>query len=416
MKPPIFSIKKLIPCFFAIFIDILGFGLVYPVLTALFTTPDTPILPVEASQAIRFFYLSLGFLLYPLFMFFGASFMGDLSDILGRKKVLILCMGGLFVGFSIMGIGVKLSSIGLLLTGRALTGLMGASMPVALAAIADLSTPQNKAVHMSYVTLVQSVGFVVGPLMGGILSDRSVVSFFDFSFPFFAAGVLALVAIVWLGISFEETFLRKAAYPFDLRRLFQVFVEASKHRAIRLLSVIFLLMQMGIALYLQLILIFYKNKFNYSSLEMGLFNAFLGFWFGVGLLVGVPYLVKYFRVEKIAVFCLLVAGLTQVWVAGVANEWLLWAIGIPLSVSAQIGFASMLTSFSNAVEAKAQGWAMGLTGSVIAISFAFTGLSPSLVPLVGVMPLIFLGGLLMLGGCFLMWIYERRFLPKSKNP
>src|ERR1700733_7083807 len=145
MRPAVFSAKELIPCFFAIFIDVLGVGLVFPVLTALFASTDTGILPADASQSIRFFYLSLGFLLYPLFMFFGASFMGDLSDILGRKKVLMICMSGLLVGFLLMGVGVKASSIALLLTGRAVTGLMSASMPVALAAVADLSTPTNKA-------------------------------------------------------------------------------------------------------------------------------------------------------------------------------------------------------------------------------------------------------------------------------
>ncbi len=411
MKPPTFSIRELAPCFFAIFIDILGFGLVYPVLTALFTSIDTSILPEDASQSLRFFYLSLGFLLYPLFMFFGASFMGDLSDILGRKKVLMICMGGLLVGFSFMGVGVKVSNIALLLIGRAVTGLMGASMPVALAAIADLSTPKNKAVHMSFVSLVQSIGFVLGPFMGGVLSDSSLVHFFDFSIPFFISGGLALIAIFWLWAAFDETFIRQVGPHIDLRRFFRVFVDASKHRAVRLLSLVFLLMQMGIALYLQLILIFYKNKFNYSSLKMGMFNAFLGLWFAIGLIVVVPYLVKRCRVEWIAFFCLLVSGLAEILVAITGNEWFLWMIGIPLAIAVQVGFTSMLTAFSNAVDAKSQGWAMGITGSVIAISFALTGLSPNLVPLTGVKLLIFLGGLLMLMGCLVMFAYCKRILP-----
>jgi len=415
MKQPSFSIREIAPCFFAIFIDILGFGLVYPVLTALFISTDSSILPMNASQELRFFYLSLSFLLYPLFMFFGASFMGDVSDILGRKKVLIICMSGLFVGFSLMGLGVKATSISLLLIGRAFSGLMAASMPVALAAIADLSTPENKAVHMSYVGLAQSLGFVLGPFMGGVLSDVSVVRFFDFSIPFFTSGSLALIAIVWLWTGFDETFVRCEGKRVDPKRFFQVFVKASKHRAIRLLSLVFLFMQMGLALYLQLILIFYKNSFNYSSLKMGLFNAFLGLWFAIGLLVVVPYSVKYYRVEWIAFFCLLIAGVFEFFAAIIPNELLLWVVGIPLAMSVQVGFTTMLTAFSNAADVNSQGWAMGITGSIIAISFVFTGLSPNLVPLVGVKVLIFVGSLLILIGCLLMLMYCKRILQKRSR-
>lgn len=404
------------PCFFAIFIDILGFGLVYPVLTALFISDQTTILPPGTSQEIRYFYLSLGFLLYPLFMFFGASFMGDISDLFGRKKVLLVCMTGLFVGFSLMGIGVERANIPLLLVGRAFCGLMGASMPIALAAIADLSQPHNKAVHMSFVALIQSFGFVLGPFMGGLLSDKSVSRFFNFSTPFFASSLLALIALVWIWTTFEETFVKKLNKQIDLKRIFLVFVEASKHKKIRLLSLVFLFMQIGLSLYLQLILIFYKKTFDYSSLMMGFFNAFLGIWFAVGLVLIVPYMAKRYRVEWIAIVSLLVTGASELLIAIIPSEILLWVLAIPFGVAVNVGFTSMLTSFSNAADANSQGWAMGITGSIVAISFVFTGLSPTLVPILGVKTLIFLGALFMLAAWLLMLIYYKKHIKSIFHP
>src|SRR5690606_12059210 len=98
IEKPHFSAKETLPLFFAILIDILGFGLVYPVLTALFTSNQS-ILPQSTPESLRFWYLGIGFMLYPFFMFFGSSFMGDLSDKIGRKKVILLCMAGLTLGF-----------------------------------------------------------------------------------------------------------------------------------------------------------------------------------------------------------------------------------------------------------------------------------------------------------------------------
>ncbi len=408
MKRPTFSFRETAPCFFAIFVDILGFGLVYPVLTALFTTSASSILPPHTTQATALLYLSIGFLLYPLFMFFGSSFMGDLSDIFGRKRTLLICMAGLVVGFGLMGIGVARSSIAMLFAGRALSGLMAASMPIALAAISDLSTHEDKAVHMSFVALVQSVGFVLGPFLGGVLSDSSLVPFFNFSIPFFATAFMALIAYFWIEFGFDETFIRNPEKHIDLKRFFRVFVEASKHPSIRLLSIIFLFMQMGIALYLQLILIYFREAFDYSSLEMGLFNAFVGLWFAIGLVSVVPFTTKRYNVERIAFVCLAVTGVAQLLISFVHDQIGLWALAVPLAIAVQVGFTTVLTSFSNAADANSQGWAMGISGSLIAISFVVTGLSPSLVPIVGVKALICAGSLLMLTASGLMWRYSTR--------
>ncbi len=410
MKTPEFSMKEVAPCFFAIFVDILGFGLVYPVLTALFTTGSSSILPQGATEATAFWYLSLSFLLYPLLMFFGASFMGDLSDIFGRKRTLLVCMAGLFASFACMGLGVKCSSLWLLLIGRGMSGLMAASMPVALAAIADLSTRGDKAVHMSYVTLVQSGGFVVGPLMGGVLVDASLVSFFDYSTPFFAAALLAVIALIWLQLGFQETFKLQTTKKIRLSRIFEVFVEAFEHRAIRILAIAFFLMQVAISFYLQLILIFFKQTFDYSGLEMGLFNGYIGIWFGLGLIFVTPVMTRYFSVEKMAWICLLITGVAELLVSLTQNELFIWLLAIPLGVAVQVGFTAMLTSFSNAASANAQGWAMGITGSLEALAFAATALSPTLVPIMGVQPLIFIGAMLMVIAAAFMIFYHRRIL------
>jgi DHA1 family tetracycline resistance protein-like MFS transporter len=128
----------------------------------------------------------------------------------------------------------------------------------------------------------------------------------------------------------------------------------------------------------------------------------------------VPYATRRFRIEKIALTCLFITGITQTLISFTQSQVLLWALGIPLAVAVQVGFTSMLTSFSNGATKNEQGWAMGITGAVIALSFTITGLSPNLVPKLGVMPIIFIGAILMFLGALTMLFYCRRFLKKER--
>ncbi|MCB1115144.1 MAG: MFS transporter [Chlamydiia bacterium] len=402
--------RSIAPCLFAVVVDILGFGLALPVLTGLFTATD--FLPASMGEAHRYSYLAIGLALYPFFMFFGSSFMGDLSDIIGRKKVLLICMGGFFVGFFLMGIGVISKSVAILFIGRGLTGLTAASLPTTMAAITDMSTPQTKAKNMSYVVLAQCVGFVLGPLMGGLLSrfDKNPIS--GAAFPFFAAGILALCAFVSVIALFQESFQRGDKHLHPLR-IFLVFVEAARHSKIRLLTIAFLLHQIGVGIFLQLILIYLQKKFAYTTFGMGLFNSFLGIWLGLGIFL-LHRLEKKCSIEKLAYLSLAFLGLTNIGTAFSSLEWLIWGWLLPFGISSIIAWSAMLTSFSNAVDERSQGWALGITGAVAALSFIITGFAPNLVPHFGVMPIIALSGILVLIGSTIVAIYCRLFLPKHQ--
>ena len=402
-----FSFREITPCLYAVLVDILGFGLALPVLTALFTGSNDVMFSSSVSETLRFGYLALGFVLYPLFMFFGSSFMGDLSDIIGRKKVLLMCMAGFTLGFFCMGFAVTLKSLFLLFFGRSLTGLMAASLPTTMAAIADLSTKENKARHMSLVVLVQSIGFVLGPLLSGLLSAVSL------GVPFYFGAFLAFVAVLWIFLAFQESFVKKTHKQIRFLRIFLVFSEVFKHRLLRILTLAFIFHQMGIALYVQLILIYLRQSFAYSAFMMGMFNAFFGLWMAIGILVIVPFATKRLPVERIAYVCLALTGASQLLSSIFSFQVALWLFVIPLGMFANVAWTAMLTSVSNAVDDKSQGWALGITGAVVALSFILTGFSPNLVPIIGSLPLIALGGVCFLIAWAIMRFYCHRF---AKSP
>lgn len=395
------DLRAIAPALFAIVIDSMGFGLVYPILTAIFTYDNAII--AHTSTALRHFYLGLGFLLYPLFMFFGASFMGDFSDIIGRKKVLILCMAGIAVSFFLMGLGTSFASISLLMIGRALSGLMAGSQPIAQAAIVDLSTEKQKALNMSVITLVLSLGLVIGPVIGGVFSDQAVSSFFHFSTPFYLSAVLALIACFWIALSFRETFYKKRELSIEWLRPIQVFVEAFYDRSIRAIALVFLLMQMGFSIYFQLILVLLDRKYGYTSWKLGIFNAFIGFSFGVGMLLIIRAALRFWKIEKISYVFLFLTAAMQILSSMVDSIILIWVLAFFVAAFDMVAYSAMLTNFSNAAIREKQGWAMGISGAVMAVSWALTGFTTNLISYVGIDGLIFWGGVLILISSILMF-------------
>ncbi|MCH9611902.1 MAG: Tetracycline resistance protein, class C [Chlamydiia bacterium] len=389
------SFIHLLPSFAAIIVDSFGFGLAYPVLTALLSTPSDHFLG-HISPALRDFYLGLGFMLYPLFMFFGASFLGDLSDKWGRKKVLLICMAGLTISSVIMGFGILAGSVTMLMVGRAASGLAAGSQPLAQAAIADSSPKELKARNMAFVTLTVCIGIVLGPLLGGVLSDHTITPLFTYETPFFFTAGLAFLIGLWIYFEFNETFDPPPKTKLSWWGPFLVLFRAAKHPAMRWLTPTFFLMQFGFAIYYTIILVFLKVEYGYRSSYLGYFTGYLGICFVVSMLIVIPYVMKHIRVEKIAIVTLLLTGFFELFMTFVDNELLTWILAFPIGGFDVIAYSAMLTCFSNASDSANQGWAMGISGAVVALSFAAGGLTTNLIPLVGLHWIFFIGGVVML--------------------
>ncbi|MDX1383867.1 MAG: MFS transporter, partial [Thermoanaerobaculia bacterium] len=161
-----------------LFIDILGLGLIVPILPELikeFAGGDTSRAGLYVGL-ISFVYASMQFVFAPI--------LGGLSDRFGRRPILLLSLFGLGVDYVIQGLA---PTIGWLFVGRAIAGVMGASITTANAYIADVSTAENRARNFGLVGVAFGLGFIFGPALGGLLGSIHL------RLPFFAAAALALV-------------------------------------------------------------------------------------------------------------------------------------------------------------------------------------------------------------------------------
>ncbi|TWU42896.1 TCR/Tet family MFS transporter [Novipirellula artificiosorum] len=161
-----------------IFIDILGIGIVIPVL------PELVQNLIHGDESEASFYVGVIGATYALMQFLFSPILGALSDRFGRRPVLLVSLFGLGIDFLIQGFALN---IWWLFIGRLLAGIMGASITTANAYIADVSTDENRARNYGFIGMMFGLGFTIGPLLGGLLR------LIDLRLPFFVAAGLALI-------------------------------------------------------------------------------------------------------------------------------------------------------------------------------------------------------------------------------
>lgn len=165
-----------------LFLDILGIGIVIPVLPELIKQ----FVGGSASEAARYFGPLAA--AYALMQFVFAPILGALSDKFGRRPIILIALFGLAVDYLIQGFA---PSIAWLFVGRLLAGIMGASFTAANAYIADISTPENRAQNFGLVGVAFGLGFIFGPALGGVLGEVWI------RLPFFVSAGLVLINLIY---------------------------------------------------------------------------------------------------------------------------------------------------------------------------------------------------------------------------
>lgn len=362
------------PLFLILFIDSMGLGLVFPILNTLIFDPSAHFFTSELSTQSRNLLYGITIGTYMLCWFFGAAFLGDLSDQIGRKKCLMICLVGAVLGYFLTAMAVVFANYKLLILGRIIAGFTAGSQSIAQAAIVDLSTPEHKAKNLGFILFFCSIGFAFGPVIGGLLSASSVVSWFNYTMPFyFAAGISLLNALLlqWL---FHESFTHVHKVQFKLHHAITIFFSAFKNEHIRELSIVFLIMIFGWSGFYSFISMYLYQTYHFSALQNGFYMGLMGVGFGIGTGFLIDPLTKRFSLKSCTVSGCIVAAIAMVLTATAPREYYVWIEVILVAIAMAVAYSTILTLFSNQVDADSQGWVMGVTGAIMALAFGVNGL------------------------------------------
>lgn len=404
------------PLFLIIFIDSMGLGLVFPLLNAIIIDPTTHFFTHYVSPNFRNFIFGSTIGIFMLAWFFGASILGDLSDQIGRKKALLICLIGAFVGYFLSAIGVILKSYSLILIGRIVAGFTAGSQAIAQAAIVDISTPEHKARNLGLILFFMSLGFLFGPLIGGFLSNQAIMPWFNFAMPFYFAAAIASLNALLLWLFFKETFKQTAPIKIKLHHAIEIFISAFTNKKVRALSIIFLIMIFGWSGFYSFISLFLLKTYHFSPMDVALFMATMGVGFGIGTGLLVDFCANRVSLRMNVIAGLSLAAICALIIVLAPYVLAAWLAIVPLCLAIAIAYSILLTIFSNQVDADSQGWIMGITGALMAFGFGinavFVGLLADFSPKV---PLIITALGLIISAMLMYFYHGANDIPRVKS-
>jgi MFS transporter, DHA1 family, tetracycline resistance protein len=342
-----------------VLIDMVSIGLIIPVMPPLVGTFTSS----PAEQAWWFGAVSFAF---GIANFFGSPVLGALSDRYGRRPVLLIGFSGLALSFFVTGLA---TALWMLIVVRLFSGAMQANAAVANAYVADITPPQERARRFGMLGAMFGMGFVLGPVMGGLLGAISI------HLPFFVAGSFALLNWLYGFFVLPESLPAARRRAFEWRRANPV---SSLLGLSRMEDVGPLVAVIGLASLAQFVMhssfvLYTTFKYGWGPAQNGwaLFTVGLTSVFVQGFLL--KHLLKRFSPPRLAVTGLVASTLTYLGFGLASEGWMLIAVIIAGTLVGGGAAAVIQSQVSNAADPRTQGQTMG---SVAALNSLMAVLAP----------------------------------------
>lgn len=343
-----------------LFIDILGIGIIIPILPELIRQ----FLGGDTALAGRYFGIIAA--VYALMQFFFAPILGALSDRFGRRPVILISLFGLGIDYIIQGLAPNLAW---LFVGRIIAGIMGASFTTANAYIADVSTPENRAQNFGFVGVAFGLGFIFGPALGGILGN------IDIRLPFFVAAGLALVNWLYGFFVLPESLPQDKRSTFNFRNANPIssITNLGRYPLVAGLAVAFVLISLAQRGLETVWVLFTGFQFGWGPLTNGVTLALVGLMAAIvqgGLVRPVVDAIG----ERRAILLGLSVGIVSFTLYGLAyQEWVMY-VAIVVGAFGGIAGPAVQGLVAGSVDASEQGKVQGALTSLTSLTSIFAPL------------------------------------------
>jgi DHA1 family tetracycline resistance protein-like MFS transporter len=336
-----------------VLLDMMSIGIIAPVLPKLIgsfmDSGASTSMAYGAAQAC-----------FAIAQFFSAPVLGALSDKYGRRPVLLLGLLGMGVNFFVTALATQ---FWMLLAVRVMGGTVCANIAVANAYVADITEPKDRAKNYGMLGAMFGLGFILGPVMGGLLGEH------DLHWPFFLAGSLCLLNCVY------GYFVLPESLPLERRRTFELartnpFSSLARLRELK--GVESLIWIMGLSILAQFCLhtswfLYTEFKFGWTPRDNGFSLLAVG---GMAVLVQGGLLrqfQKYVPTHKLVRIGLVSATLAYAGYGLVPEGWMLFVV-VAANVFGYMIQPGLQSLVSNAVDPSRQGESMGAVSSINSVA------------------------------------------------
>jgi DHA1 family tetracycline resistance protein-like MFS transporter len=345
----------------AVLIDMAAIGVIIPVLPALVAS-------FSANQADQAYWYGVVAVAFGMANFLGSPLLGALSDRYGRRPVLLLGFMGL--GISFFGIALTDTLWGLIVV-RTLGGVMQGNIAIANAYVADISSPEQRAKRFGLLGAMMGVGFIVGPVVGGLMGAINL------HLPFYLAGGLTLLNLLYGYFVLPESLPLAKRKPFTWRDTNPVHALRGLTQLRGVGPLVGVVALSGLAQFvLYTVWVLYNAfKFGWGPEENGYSLTAVGVMAVLvqGVLMG-P-LLKRFKPQRLAIMGLVSSALGYFLWGAATEGWMMYAV-IGINLLGGTVTASVQSLISSAADSRNQGQTMGAVSSL-------NGLMAVLAPLLG---------------------------------
>lgn len=337
-----------------ILIDTLGFGMIAPVMPELVSQLSGEEMAAAARYGGALMFLFAGV------QFFAAPVLGNLSDRFGRRPVLLISLAALGLDYVVIALA---PTIAWLFFGRFVSAVASATFSTANAWVADVSPPGERARHFGYLSAAWGLGFMLGPVIGGLLGEYGA------RVPFWAAAGLAGVNVAYGFFVLPESLPREQRRPFELRRAnpLGALLQIRRHPLVIGLIGVLVPYQLAHDANPAVWGYYTMHKFDWSVSDVGwsLFAVGASIMFVNAVLVA-PTIER--LGERGAVFLGFGAMASGFLVFAVATEsWMMYA-GIVVFALVGVASPALRGMMANRIPADAQGELQGATSSVMSLT------------------------------------------------
>ena len=342
---------------FTVLLDMVSIGLIVPVLPYLVGSFTT-------SPAEQTFWFGATAFTFGAANFFASPVLGALSDRFGRRPLLLVGFAGLALSFIVTGLA---TAVWMLIAVRLFSGAMQSNISVANAYVADITAPQDRARRFGQLGAMFGIGFILGPVMGGLLGAISI------HLPFFVAGGLAIVNWLYGWFVLPESLPLERRRPFEWKRANPV----SALRGLARLKGVGPLVYVGaLAALAQFVLhnsiVLYTHfKFGWGPAQVGwlLFTVGLSSALVQGVLL--KHLLRRFSPQRLASVGLVSGTLTFIGFGAAPEGWMMFVIVVVGTLIGGGAQAAMQSIISNAADERTQGQTMGSVASLNSLMAVF---------------------------------------------
>lgn len=358
--------KKTVAIYFLIIaLDSISFGLIAPIIAPLLTQARAFFAPFPSSVLAYIFY---GLLLssFHLAFMFGAPLFGTLSDLFGRKKILLCCLFLTLIAFVMYILSFAANNFSLLVLARILSGLSAGSQCIAQAAIISYSVQNKKPSIISFIAIGMTLGLIVGPLLASLWSYTTTWV------PFGIVMLLTTFNIFILILFLEEknNLLDKKTKSINIKYLFKIpFI-------FHLLGTFFLF-ELGWSLYYQATPLWISLQWNIKNPQLGLIHSYIGIALTISLFFMARIGLKLTALTQLISGGFLLGIIALLFIFIQPRFFIFLLTTLPIVVTIALVYPGLVVHISEIFTNEQQGLIMGITNALLALAFSITGILSS---------------------------------------